>query len=327
MTTASGDSQWLRRRLGCTGKSRGLLLEQLRTTLINEDLPTVQLGLRREDIQNVVPDHQADQLATGLPTRGDRAQLHQIAWWGSALGDIAAAQRCNERDAIVAEAGMFNLAVALFDTVVEDRRDWVSTLAAATAPTAMKARLLAPRDERLALAVEHPVLHYVVALFDRMLAGVGTRLQDHPSRLQELGALLDVMFRSELGLESDPFAAKTLPIVFIGALGEPISETCTTRLFAALAHYLSLWDDWLDMADDMRHLRPNAFLGHCRPRVSFDTARYGVRSGARVLLGEHARDNVNRQLVTAFRKTLDLARACDDPTYLRVVALHQALLA
>ena len=327
MTTASGDNRWLRRRLGCAGKSHGHVLAQLRATLSADAVPTIDLGLRHEDIPSIVSYHQTDQLAAGLPTRGDPAQLHQIAWWGSALGDIAAGQRCNDHEAIVAEAALFNLAVALFDTVVEDRRDLVSMLAEAMAPAAMRARLLAPHDERAALVVEHPVLHYLVELFDRVLAGVGARLQTHPLRLQELGALLEMMFRSELGLERDPFAAKTLPIVFIGALGAPTSETRATRLFAALARYLSLWDDWLDMADDMRHSRPNAFLGRGGLAVSVDTGRYWVRSGARVLLGECAHRNVTRQLVTQFRRTLELARACDEATYVRVVALYRAFLA
>ena len=305
-TTAFGDSRRVRRRLGSAGASRDALLERLRARLPDGG-DDVRLGLTGAELAGVVPERDALELATAA--RGDAERLRRIVWWGSALADLP-----DGANGARADAGRFNLAFALFDSVVDDTPGRIPALAHVLAPRRLRQRLAGGG----ALATDVSELAPLVGLFDTALAGSGRRLRSQPRRLDELGDLLEAMFRSELRVTPDPFAAKTLPVVFLGALVD--GNAATARLFRALAEFLWLWDDWLDVAADFVRLRPNAFLGRGGAAIC-------LRGATRLAAGARAHAAVADRLDRAFSASLDAALRAGGGTYERTVAFHRELLA
>ena len=312
----------MRRRLGAAGSARAELKGMLRRHLGDDDAP-VEIGLDAHDLEGALPAQEAEALTAGLPLRGDAERLREIVWWGSALADLPQPTSPAERNAVLGEAGRFNLAVALFDSVLDDFPRALDALVEALAPDALRRRLVAPGDADPVLQTDDAALQPLVGLFDTVLAAAGTRLREQPRRVERLAELLETMLRSELGLAPDPFLAKTLPVVFIGELVDPSAET--TRLFRALAEFLWLWDDWLDLSDDLRHLRPNAFLGR-RREWPFGAVAIGGRGAVRVVAGPRAHGAVASRLDDTFRHTLVAARLADRGTYRRTLAFNRALL-
>lgn len=318
-TTASGADPWVRARLGSAGAPRSDLLGRLRDR-VPSDGGEVALGLDDAALERLLPDDQAELLADGTSgARGDPDRLRRIVWWGAALADVPGTATGTAR----AEGGRFNLAVALFDSVVDDTPDRVPALARALAPGRLRRRIARPDDERTALTTEPTGLGPLVRLFDEALVDAGRRLRTQPRRLDRLGDLLEAMFLSELRATDDPFAAKRLPVIFIGALVD--GGLPTARLFLALAEFLWLWDDWLDLADDLRRLRPNAFLGRCGSRAG--RAGACARGGLRLLAGPTARSQVAGQVEGAFVRTLAAASQAGGEPYRRTLSFHRELLA
>jgi hypothetical protein len=249
--------------------------------------------------------------------RGDPERLRQIVWWGAALADLPGTAIGTTR----VEAGRFNLAVALFDSVVDDTPSRVPPIARALAPDRLRVRLVEPDHPAAALTTDLRELEPLVRVFDAALTGAGRRLRAQPRRLEQLGDLLETMFRSELGATPDPFLAKTLPVVFIGAL---VDGHTSARLFRSLAEFLWLWDDWLDLADDLCRLRPNAFLGPASSRTARTTAC--ARGAVRLVVGPRAHSRLADRLERALASTLNAARQVGDETYRRTIAFHRELI-
>jgi len=318
-TTAFGDSRWVRRRLGSAGASRADLLQRLRERLPCDECE-VTLGLTVAELERALPGGEAD-LLTGTMSgaRGDPERLRRIVWWGSALADLTGKATGTAR----VEAGWFNLAFALFDSVVDDTPSRVPPLARALTPDRLRLRMAAPGHGPAALTANLPELEPLVRLFDGALSAVGGRLRAQPGRLDQLGDLLEAMFRSELWAAPDPFVAKRLPVVFIGALVDPHARTA--RLFRAIAEFLWLWDDWLDLAEDLGRLRPNAFLGRGGSHAGRATAC--ARGALRLVAGPRTHGQVAGRLERALARTLDAARRDGDDTFRRTLAFHRELFA
>lgn len=317
-TTAFGDSRWVRCRLGSAGPSRAGLIARLREHLPAADREG-KLALTAAQLERVLPGREARLLAGATSgVRGDPERLRRIAWWGTALAGLPGTATGTAR----VEAGRFNLAFALFDSVVDDTPRRVAPLAGALAPDRLRARLAEPDRAADVLSSELRELEPLIRLFDTALTATGRRLRGQPSRLDQLGDLLAAMFWSELRVTPDPFLAKTLPVVFIGSLVD--RHPSTARLFRALARFLWLWDDWLDLAADLRRLRPNAFLGAGGSSAARTTAC--ARGAARLVAGSRAHGRIADRLEYALASTLDAARLAGDGTYRRTVAFHRELI-
>lgn len=318
----------MRRRVGSAGSGRHMVLEQLRGSIdAGGGPPASSLGLAQRELRDLFGDRQLEDLARAFPWRGDPRRLRQIAWWGSALGDIATADRRPAAGrCVLREAACFNLAIALFDSVVDECSEHVPTLVRELDPVRIKTRLQAPRRVESALRCDDPALRLLVELFDAVFASIGRRLARDGRRLDHLIAVLEAMLRSELGLSRNPFEAKTLPIVFIGSLPGGPTPGGRDALFDALARFLWMWDDWIDIVDDMRGLRANAFLGECRLPAS-SAVGYMARSLGRLAGGRRSYVQLAEGLREALDLSLQASRECGHSFHTKTVALCSELVA
>lgn len=318
---------WLRRRLGCAGRPCLRIREQIRKCLPEicqeEDGP---LGFSSSELADFSETHQLAEIAKRFVWRGNSKKLEAIAWWGSVLGDIASVRRPIDRSRVLWEAASFNLGVALFDSILENEPDRFPLLARALNGVRMKARLECPSTTDRPLICDDYSLDLVVRLFDSALAGAGRRFSSWPAQIEYLSELLEVMYRSELGLSEDRFAAKTMPTVFIGALGNYYNGEQAHWFFEALGSFIQLWDDWLDLTEDFRSLAPNAFLGAPRSFISFDTLGYGVRFLARAIGGTLFHEGIALKLSDALKRSLSAAQHWDNQAYRKTLLLCRELL-
>lgn len=178
--------------------------------------------------------------------------------------------------------------MAVFDTVVDDEQDAFPELATALHPDRLADRLAIRGDEGR-VACTDARAEFVVALFDRSLRSVATRLGDELVAREGLHDLLRRLYDSEVGISDDPSAAKTLPVVFIGSLAS--RDPQIDELYARLALFLCLYDDWQDVESDRRSGRFNAFSRVGEPGVvrAFEAVLDAARScppgvGARLSL-------------------------------------------
>ncbi len=178
------------------------------------------------------------------------------------------------------EAALFNLGVSVFDSVVDDEPQLLGELEAALHPdrVAERLRLAAGSTARPALCSDRAA-ELVVALFDRALHSAAARLEgDFTARLR-LHRLLVAMYESELGLSSDRRAAKTLPVVFIGELAGARRNRIIEDLYAKLAAFLCLYDDWQDVDDDRRSHSFNTF-SRAKPRGLFQAFQAALEAAS-----------------------------------------------
>jgi hypothetical protein len=177
------------------------------------------------------------------------------------------------------------------------------------------------------LSVKEESLDLVVRLFDVSLSGAGRRFAGRPALVRQMSRLLDTMYRSELGLSRDRFAAKNLPVVYIGALGNPHGDERSERFFESFGYFIQLWDDWLDLTEDALALAPNVFLGAPQTAVSLESFRYTMRFLARAAGGPLFHAGLTTTLSAALARSLLDARYWDERAYRQTLTLcHEILL-
>jgi hypothetical protein len=260
-----------------------------------------------------------------VPWRGDAGRLGRVAWWGSALGDVATTVRSAHRSDIMREAALFNLAVALFDSIVDEASALSGQLAEALHPRKLERRLHCPADDAAKLSSQNATLRPIVGLFDSVMSSIGTRCQQQNVELHALQRMLERMFYSELGSGDDSYLAKRLPISFIGALVEEPSAGTLHYLFDEMADFFAKWDDWLDMAEDLTRLRGNCFLGMTRS-WGLNRAGYAAQALARVAGGSACHRAVARTLAASMTAAISQSQGVSELCYKRVVALFAELI-
>lgn len=220
--------------------------------------------------------------------RGEADRVRRIVSYGAMLGVVAAGAESPLRGDVIFEAAMFNLGVALFDTVVDDHAACIPTLTAAVRPGQIGHALRT--GERIA-RVEHPWANAIIEAFETMALNVQRR---GAACVDELGQLIVEMHAIEMS-KGNRLHAKLLPTRFIGLLGG--ASGATARLFESLAEFVALWDDWQDLADDIIAGRANLFVG--------DTALVRiVRAVLRIATGPLSRAELRRRLVSNARRVL-----------------------
>jgi hypothetical protein len=317
---------WLRRRLGCAGLPWLHIRERMKRCLPEGPGGVEELGFSSHELRTFSDTHQLAEIAERFVCRGDTKRLEKIAWWGSALGDIASVGLPGERSKILWEAAAFNLGVSLFDSVVEEEPDSAATLSQALGLAHLEERLERSSASGTPLVCEDRSLGLVVRLFDSALAGAGRRFSSWPGHREFLGDLLGRMYRSELGLSEDRFAAKSLPTVFIGALGHHSDEERAHCFFRVLANFFQLWDDWLDLTEDFGGLAPNSFLGAPQAPVSLRGVGYSLRFLLRAVGGSMFHESAASTLCNALMDSLCAAEQWDSTAHRKTILLYRELL-
>ena len=295
---------WIARRLGAIGSRRLKIIGALRRELSqprdvrHSDLP---LGLSAGALRSTADRFAFAELAAAFPSRGDRTRLEQIAWFGSALGDIACAVEGTRDDDVLSDAALFNVAVALFDTVADDQPHLLSRLVATVHPDALRPILLGA-DGRAADASESEddsTTARLASLFRHVVARAGRRFSGQRAKLSSLDAYVRLMFDSETRAGASRRYAKTLPVTFIGALAT--RAVFPSPLFTALGEFLALYDDWQDLGDDIVRGRANSFV---QLVDGVDAPSAYLLSAAAALI---APSRIEARLVEAERRVLDAA--------------------
>jgi hypothetical protein len=253
--------------------------------------------------------------ARGTPERGDLPRLVQIGWWGAVvcwttLDEIDGGEACRA-------AAAFNLAIALFDSVLDRGRNRSRELVAALAPHHLERVLVDPTGEEFA-----PVpldQSCVTELFHDSLSAYARRWDGDPASVADALELLTAMYRSEIGEADDPFAAKSLPSVFLGMLGTRASGRLEMQ--EALGRFIASWDDWMDLDEDLTSLRPNLLLGVPR---GLGLGPYLTRGVTSVVLG--ASRASRRRLCRELGAVVETASGLESDCRSRIFGFLDALL-
>ena len=283
-------------------------------------------GLAPADIDELARRWRFDVLAAAFPQRGDVEVLKRVAWYGSAIAGIFAADdpACPARRNAQQCGALFHVAVALFDTCSDTRDRAAAGLIEALEPRRLRARLRQPLGARLASA--DPRCDAVVALFDRVLEYAGLRFGGEPPVLDRLEALLTRMYTSEVEAGAERRAAKVLPVSFICAMADGSLDPARLQVHARFGALLALLDDCQDLNDDRMRGRANHFVCPHDARA-LRAAHYLIMALWFALLDTATRSaRIRRRLETELRELLAAAGALEAPRRSALIGLLQDLL-
>jgi hypothetical protein len=285
------------------------------------------LGLPPGEIEAACALYGIDDLVARMPSRADTAaDLHHIAWHGSALADIGCPADHPLRERLLLDGGLFNLAVALTDSLVDEDPRAGMRAARVLSPQALERRLREPGDPRAAIAGDEPDLEPLYGLWDALLARVGERFAGDPQALTELADMLRRMHRGEFDEGADRLPAKVLPLEFIGVLlREDESPAAVRELYSELGRLLALSDDWNDLAEDMRRMRANQLV-LMRDHTRADRLRYVARCLQRVVLSGALAEEVAEKLSAGVARVLASAGEISPETQARAASYLKGIL-
>lgn len=314
---------WITRRAGAIGPRRHEIIGALRREFFGKSIASVEdnsLGLSAERLDAMAATFDLGRLAAMFPSRGDSQRLRQIAWFGSALGDIACAERCERDEDVLLDAAIFHLAVALFDTAVDDQPSLLPALTASLNPTALRSVLLSDRTEKAAPLEERSGIEGLQSLFVHVVRRAHGRFLGMHVKLASLDAFVQLMFDSETGDRVSRAPAKTMPITFICALAS--AAVFPSRLFSVLSAFLALYDDWQDLGHDVVHGRANAFV-QLVDGVGWNSLSYWPRAA----LGLCWPRRIAERLAHTAREVLSAAEASGPMARTKTLTLVDWLLA
>jgi hypothetical protein len=307
--------------MGARGPAWASLRASLSARLQAEDCPALSRpGLTATDLDELAAQLDFERLARCFPTRGNRERITQIAAFGSQLADIALPDdtATHTRHEILVDGALFNVAVACFDTIVDEHRVLLPAARGALAPQYLRDAIVHGR------ALERTGSHAIdllIGLFDVVLRSAWRRIAEARLRAN-VATLLESMYESELGLGKDALAAKTLPTIFIGEVSCADGSPRVRDLFARLAHFLALLDDWQDIAMDLIGGRPNVFLGG---RAGLRPARLAW-SAYRLLGGRASHRALAREIEASLDHVLGAARHGGHATVSKTVSFLRDLV-
>jgi hypothetical protein len=290
--------------------------------LAPEQLPQQDsLGLGEAEIEAACARYGIDELVPQIPSRAQTAgDLHHIAWHGSALADVGCPADHPLREQLLLDGALFNLAVALTDSLVDEDPHTGARAGRVLSPPSLERRLRAPSDPQAAIAGEEPGLEALFGLWDALLARLGERYGEDRAALARLAEMLRRMHGGEFDDGADRLPAKLLPIEFIGEiLRDGDSPAALGELYRELGALLALSDDWNDLAEDMRRMRANQLV-LMRDHTRADRARYVARCLQRVVFAGALADEVASALSAGVGRVLARAEAISPGARARAAA-------
>lgn len=306
---------------------------ELASTLARLGPPTervpefADLGLKIAEIERACAAYRLEQTAQRIGGRGRSApQLHRIAWHGSALADIGCPAGHPARSGVLIDAALFNLAVALTDSLVDDEPSIGARVAGELDPRRLARRLDAPADPSAAIRGTDASLAGFYELWDAVLSRLGERIAPDPRARARLAGMLERMHHSEFGLSADRLPAKVLPIEFVGAIIDSAGEDEELgALYRELGGLVGLSDDWHDLAADMRHMHANQLLRTDMRGVA-DRGRYLAVCLRRIVFSRGLPEQVARELGQRIARVLERAAALSPEAQARAASYLKGLL-
>ena len=293
-----------------------------------EQLPQLDsLGLDEAAIEAACARYGIDGLVPRIPSRAETAgDLHHIAWHGSALADVGCPAEHPLREQLLLDGALFNLAVALTDSLVDEDPHAGARAGRVLSPRTLERRLREPHDPRAAIVGEEPGLEALFGLWDALLARLGERYGEDPDALAGLAAMLRQMHGGEFDAGADRLPAKVLPIEFVGAImRERDSPAALGELYRELGALLALSDDWNDLAEDMRRMRANQLV-LMRDHTRADRLRYVARCLQRVVFPRALAEEVAGGLSAGLDRVLARAEAISPGARARAAAYVKGVL-
>jgi hypothetical protein len=238
--------------------------------------------------------------AARVQTSAERLQVTALI--GSMLADIASPVA---PEALV-DGALANVAITLADRLVDDNPRLGLRAATLLSPDALQGRVRNPSSSSHSLAFpDAGPLAPFCALWDTILSRVGTRLAGQPDQVAHVASLLDRMHASEMGSGADRLPAKTLPIVFVGAVAGCPPRAPAMGAYRELGSLLALADDWQDLAGDIVNGHANQLLA----------GRHITASVRRVARPRRLSEEVAGTLGQHVSRTLAAASAAGPATY------------
>ncbi len=283
------------------------------------------LGLPATEVEAACARYRIDGLVQRMPSRADTAaDLHHIAWHGSALADVGCPADHPLRERLLLDGALFNLAVALTDSLVDEDPYAGMRAARVLSPQALERRLRAPGDPHAAIAGEEPDLEPLYGLWDALLARLGERFADDADALAELADMLRRMHGGEFDEGADRLPAKVLPVEFIGVLLHD-RRAALRELYGELGGLLALSDDWNDLAEDMRRMRANQLV-LMRDHTRADRVAYVARCLQRVVFSRALAEEVSGELCAGIARVLASAGELSPDTHARAASYLKGVL-
>ena len=285
------------------------------------------LGLGAAEIEAACARYGIDALVPRIPSRAETpGDLHHIAWHGSALADIGCPAAHPLREQLLLDAALFNLAVALTDSLVDEDPRAGARAGRVLSPRKLERRLREPREPQAAIVGEEPALEALFGLWDALLARLGERYEDDQGALANLATMLRQMHGGEFDEGADRTPAKLLPIEFVGAiLRERDSPAALADLYRELGALLALSDDWNDLAEDMRRMRANQLV-LMRDHTRAERVRYLARCLQRVVFARALAEEVASGLSAGVGRVLARAQAVSPDARVRAAAYVRGVL-
>lgn len=301
----------LQHRLGTTGPARERALLAIAEAARcyrrgSSALDDVDVGSLRETAES----YDFPGAAALFPSRASGDGLMDTAWFGARLASLTSGARSRDGQRMGA---LFNIAVALFDTIVDEHPQQLPELVRCISLRTLQAALFDGRPLPPSADVR---VARVSALLDEVFREL--RCARLGERRQVLWTLLREMYRGELGY-GDAGAAKLLPTLFIGCIGSANWPVLDQLFFLEVARFVALWDDWADLGADLRAGRENTLLGRAGwqrapiARLAWSMFRLG---GGRV-----SHEEISLRLAHATHALLRAAAAVGDATVERTLGL------
>jgi hypothetical protein len=290
--------------LAVRGSRRASILARLLTELDAHDLGATSPTWWVPDLEALARRHDFSLLARVLPDRGDRARLIEIARRGALVANVGLTTPSASADVALRAATLFNVAVALFDTLMESGAAAGVEVARVTTPQGLLGVALGS-TECLPQASD-PAAAGVAALFEAVMRTASSLLVASPAKARRAADLLHRMHTSETQPTASRHAAKVLPTAFIGLLANLDENPGLDALFHRLGEFLALVDDWHDLAGDLLTGNANRFL---TDREGSPGGRLlgAARGLGRVALPARSERFIGDELVSAMSGTLRAA--------------------
>lgn len=275
------------------------------------------LGLNEIEVNLLIQRLKLESYASFFPNRGGIKGFSTIIWWGSVITDIINTNEKDRKNNTLEVAGLFNLGIALFDTIIDDfsktKRNQLSDLI--ESEISHKPGIAKHKEY-------YEIIDHEISLIRNILSFLQEYINENFGKSNNrhlfLNRLIRLMFINETSNLSDKRMAKQFPIIFIGALNNYYYDNTRIRLlYRYLGELVNYWDDWKDIRYDAFHNNSNYFLNQNSPlkiQRAFNKICYFLHL-------KNYDKAANQIIINQINKIISLARQIEEPICNNTISL------